>query len=192
MPAPIPSAFPEWLKILLTALAAFAIGIVTEPIKLIISHWYKMRNMRRSLYSELANNYGHLSMFLRERARPIEDFYLFCQTEGFPTDVYQWAKSQLDVFYQLKEAGALDNIYRNIDWAFSDSGNATEQDMTTPEHRALLAMDIFEKHIRAGNLKLSLFRSVNRHAYDLCKDLRNSKIESAEELINRMQSAARE
>jgi hypothetical protein len=145
--------------------------------------------MRRSLYSELANNYGHLSMFLREQARPIEDFYLFCETEGFPTDVYQWAKSQLDVFYQLREAGAIDNIYRNLDWAFSDVSDRTEEHDTTPEHRALLAMSIFEKHIRAGNLKLSLFKGVNRPAYELCKDLRDSKIESAEDLIDRMQPA---
>ena len=108
--SPIASGLPEWLKILLTALAAFTVGVVAEPIKLIINHWYKRRNMRRSLYSELANNYGHLSMFLRDKARPIEDFHLFCETEGFPTDVYQWAKSQLDVFYQLEEAAALDNI----------------------------------------------------------------------------------
>src|SRR5436305_1387176 len=110
---PHPAAFwvaaeglPEWLKVLITALAAFALGIIAEPIKIVISHWYKRRNMRRSLYSELANNYGHMSMFLRDRARPIEDFHLFLETEGFSTDVYQWAKSQLDVFYQLREAGA--------------------------------------------------------------------------------------
>ena len=189
------AGFPEWLKILLTALAAFAVGVVTEPLKLIISNRYKMRNMRRSLYSELANNYGHLSMFLREEARPVEDFYLFCETEGFPTDAYRWAKSQLDVFYQLEEAGVLDNIYRNLEWAFSSVGDMEEQEeQEDPDtvYRALLAMSIFEKHISEGNLKLKLFRSVSRQAYKLFEDLKNARIESAQDLINRMQSRAQE
>lgn len=181
-----PAGFPEWLKILFTALAAFTAGLIAEPIKLIIGYWYKRRNLRRSLYSELAHNYGHLSMFLRERARPIDDFYLFCETEGFPTDVYRWAKSQLDVFYQLDEAGALDNIYRNMEWAFSNDEDETVE--IAIEQKALLAMTIFENHICSGNLRLGLFKRVNRNAYDLFKKVKDSKIERAEMLLDTLQS----
>src|SRR5262249_47133767 len=100
---------PEWVKILLTALAAFSVGVISEPLKLVIGNWFKKRNMRNSLYRELVRDFGHLWMFLRTNERPFEDFYTFLDTEGFSVDVYKWTKSQLDVFYQLAEGGAIDN-----------------------------------------------------------------------------------
>jgi hypothetical protein len=50
----------EWLKILITALSAFVIGIMSEPVKTFVNEQVRIYRMRTALYRELRRVYRQI------------------------------------------------------------------------------------------------------------------------------------
>ena len=166
-----PHSFPEWLKILLTALSAFAFGTISEPLKIWINRNSKLSSMRTSLYAELGSNYLLLSDFLRDRPETTKGFYMHMAVKGFPSSAYKWAVSQADVFYLLPEAHAFNAVYNTLLWAFSDNGRHALDEETL----GLEVMDAFEREISAGSLNAAMFEKINPAVAKLTREVRRGE-----------------
>jgi len=66
------TSLSEWQKILFTALAAFAVGILAEPLKMWIGEAFRKRKIRRMCYEQILLVRGVMTSILYLLERPLE------------------------------------------------------------------------------------------------------------------------
>jgi len=106
------SVWPEWLKILVSALAGMATGILLEPLKYWISNWVVSREARNAIYAELGKIYS-LFVELPERGggKTDEDRLRNISLDAF----HFYYGEQRSAFYRLREWPEILGIYRDFE-----------------------------------------------------------------------------
>jgi hypothetical protein len=103
---------------LLGVILAFIVGFFAEPIKLFFTNRNEKNLLRKALYQEMAfmysrlNNIGHMNS--------IYDWETFKKSliSLKRTEAYDYAKTKPMLFYQLKEASAINQVYSNFNVYF--------------------------------------------------------------------------
>lgn len=102
---------PEYSKILITALSSFAIGIISEPVRLTMTTLFQAKKLRRALYIELGMLHKRLAYVDEDNHRNAE------LLRSFTFRTYNYAKTLPGVFYSLSEAVTFDELYGWYDFA---------------------------------------------------------------------------
>ncbi|NJO76618.1 MAG: hypothetical protein HC833_24505 [Leptolyngbyaceae cyanobacterium RM1_406_9] len=117
----------EYLKTLISVFAGFITAFLAEPVKVYFTNRAKKNNLRRSLYGEILNIYSSLSNFLVSiEERGIQIPFLKVVDTNF--NCYNFAKSDPTLFYQLKEANSVNQIYSNIELLKQEHETGVESD----------------------------------------------------------------
>jgi hypothetical protein len=98
-----PTALP-----ILTALGGFASGVVTTPLKDLLSRRVKRQELRRGLYGEVARLYSLAVIAACQTSSP-----LIGNLSG-GTDAYRKAMEDASLYYRLSEKYFFDDVYRLI------------------------------------------------------------------------------
>ncbi len=122
--------FQEWQKILVTALAAFFVGLVAEPLKLWITEIYKKRKVRRLCYKRILVIRDALSGVLKGLKKP-HDEYVFGQTgseyarlmvPNINIGILKYAmENEGAIFYQLDVAMTVVRIVHTLEGIDDDT-----------------------------------------------------------------------
>lgn len=115
----------EWQKILITALSAFTLGILAEPVKLAISDGYKKRKLRKLLYKRVYVIYSALShtiKLLKEKPDEVAwrgktgKEYATMLVPNIDIGILKYAMEKEGAsFYQLDIARTVSGIVRNLE-----------------------------------------------------------------------------
>jgi hypothetical protein len=100
---------------------AFIVGVLAEPAKLYFENRHKKQQLRIMLYKEMASNYFNLyssATFIKAAVakgtlNPMVSSTLERMKE-LNFDCYNYAKTQLTLFYQLNEAVWIDRVYKEF------------------------------------------------------------------------------
>lgn len=85
--------------------------LFSEPITNEVNGWRRRRLLRRTLYEELATNYGWLTAFLEpERLSLLEHRFAENIREHASLQVYEHALENKELFFGLKERGVITEI----------------------------------------------------------------------------------
>lgn len=99
----------DWAKILISALAGVAVGVVLEPLKQRVMRGFTARKARNAIYYELGGIYKG---FYLTRDEP-NDYYFRCFKYGVLDDGAFWyyRNHNRDAFYALNEWEAIEDTY---------------------------------------------------------------------------------
>jgi hypothetical protein len=98
-----------------SAVVGYVAGLLSDPLKKEIGDWRRRRLLRKSLYGELARNYSGLVMFLApEKLKLLEHRFLENIKEWAGTPAYDYARSQQELFFGLKEWSAIVQINESL------------------------------------------------------------------------------
>jgi len=113
-PPPTIAANWEYSKTLMSVFAGFITAFLAEPVKVYFTNKAKKSNIRRALYGEILDIYNRFFTFListEERGTQIS----FSKVVDTNFDCYKFAKLDPALFYQLKEASLISQVYSNIE-----------------------------------------------------------------------------
>lgn len=103
---------PEWLKILVTSLASFTIGVVSEPVRAILAEQARKFRMRRSLYRHLSFLRGLLNRGIEEHLR---GNILMATLDQIDVTAYeQYRKDDPKLFLELRDSWGLKRAFESI------------------------------------------------------------------------------
>jgi len=100
----------ETTKIIIATISGFVIAFFAEPVKIYFQNKAKLKNLQIAIYKEIIHNYALLRNFNGEGDfRPLIEFNneYYIRTECYK----QAITSELTLFYQLKEASAINHLY---------------------------------------------------------------------------------
>jgi hypothetical protein len=111
---------PEWQKILATSLlTATPTGFVAEPIKVWWQNRIKVRQIRRYILAEVANNLSRLNQVINEILPRRADFRTVMRDlDAISIRAYDEARKDSYLFNRLSESRWLENVY----WGFERLG----------------------------------------------------------------------
>jgi hypothetical protein len=100
---------------------AFIVGFFAEPIKLFFTNRSERALLRKALYQEMAFMYNRLGNI--SHLGPVYDWDTFKKSlkSLIRTEAYDYAKTKPMLFYQLKEASAINQVYSNFSVYFDGS-----------------------------------------------------------------------
>jgi hypothetical protein len=105
----------EWVKVLIGTVVGFVSAVATDSLRTYIQDKRKKRDMRIALYHELGRLYTNVQPLAHKPFKTAEEQDAIAHCIGQEqTTTYDWAKSQPDVFYKLKEAHLIDNVYSSF------------------------------------------------------------------------------
>ena len=144
--------FGNWLRtaagIVLGAILGFASALWAGQIRYRREQRDKVARLRTALYTELGELYSALSM-LSDRAstdKEKEDFRNMLHV--IRLDVYDYARSNPDLFYMIEEASELHHLFTAVDFAKNHPGRP---------HDLLLAMAFpYAVHSAVKNKKIDV------------------------------------
>jgi hypothetical protein len=148
----------EWMKILVTALSAFAVGTLLEPVRACISMRLQARGLRRALYAELTD-FHELATTCTECAEGSKQRQYYSDLlKNFPFDTYKYAKTKPDIFYSLTEAQEWDAMIHG----WNSSSAKEDQDRDGLAEYVLHGIGIA---LLYGDHSEKLFRKANAEVY---------------------------
>jgi len=102
----------DWMKALIGAVVGYVAAITTDVIKTRINERHKRQGMRKALAAELATIWGLFGPILEvPNPTPEQADQLLKFLTGVSVDAYKLAKAQPEVFYGMKEASKIDQLY---------------------------------------------------------------------------------
>jgi hypothetical protein len=112
-PQPAHPWIAEWVKVLIAAVVGFASSVVIDILKTNKERKRAIHDMRVALYHELGHLYSYVFFILLppKGNTPEQQESRAANIRMLPTTTYDWAKTQPNVFYKLKESHRLDDIY---------------------------------------------------------------------------------
>jgi hypothetical protein len=117
MTIPEPTAHPwiaEWVKVLIGAIVGFVFGGVTELLKNGFTERKKRKKIRHAIYSELVQIYAAAQIMQNLDSLSTSTNSARAVFKAMRIDSYEYAKSQADVYFELREAFELEHIYRKL------------------------------------------------------------------------------
>ena len=103
----------EYFKTLISVFSGFITAFLAEPIKVFFTNRAEVSNLRRSIYGEIVSTYNSFTNFLIS----VEDRGVripLSNAVNSDFDCYKYAKSHPTLFYKLREASIVNQIYNNI------------------------------------------------------------------------------
>ncbi|MGB9233017.1 MAG: hypothetical protein WCC04_01285 [Terriglobales bacterium] len=127
-----------WEKILATALiSSFVTACLTEPVKTWIQRKLKRREMRRSLYWEVVNNFGALQsqVWLSKDKPEMQDGIGYRVEMGYKRLSYDVALKDPSIFYSFghSELYRIDILYRDFEHVIHGTFESKEQRLRNAE-----------------------------------------------------------
>jgi hypothetical protein len=115
-PQPAHPWIAEWVKVLIAAVVGFASAVLIDILRTNKERKQAIHDMKVALYHELGHIYAYIFYLLRlpEARTPAFQESTAANIRMLPTTTYDWAKTQPNVFYRLKESHRLDDIYRHF------------------------------------------------------------------------------
>lgn len=127
-----------WEKTLAAALVtSFFTACLTEPVKAWIQHKLKRRELRRSLYSEIANNFWALSAQV-SYAKHSSDMKAGIGSRfalGYKRLAYDLAMKDATIYYSFsyQELYSIENLYRSFEQQAFSQFNDDDQQLRNAE-----------------------------------------------------------
>jgi uncharacterized membrane protein len=104
----------------------FLIAFIADPIKASIERRAKRERLKRALYGEIMGIYADILLYIKlskeGKTHNIESLL------SFNCDVYEFAKKDLLLFYEVKEASQIKDLYRNIEIFSSRVKSLSQED----------------------------------------------------------------
>jgi hypothetical protein len=111
-PQPAHPWIAEWVKVLIAAVVGFASSVLIDILKTNKERRQAVHHMRVALYHELGQLYSSIFYLLDANlATPDKQEAAAINIRLLSTTTYDWAKTQPNVFYKLRESHRLDDIY---------------------------------------------------------------------------------
>ncbi len=98
----------EWAKALISAVVGFVVAMIAEPLKAELVERRALRKLRRALYIEMAENFSRARELQSQVGKPVTAMQNLQHL--LRSDVYTHAKLQPSLFYQLKDAAAIERF----------------------------------------------------------------------------------
>lgn len=90
----------------------FLLAFIADPIKSSLEKRIKRERLRSALYAEIISIHSDLKLYIQlKQESKIQDIDSLL---SFPCDVYQFARQDLLLFYELKESALISSLYRNV------------------------------------------------------------------------------
>ena len=90
----------------------FLLAFIADPIKSFLERRLKRERLRSALYAEIISIHSDLKLYVQlkqeEKTQDIDSLL------SFPCGVYQLARQDLLLFYELKESALMSSLYRNV------------------------------------------------------------------------------
>jgi hypothetical protein len=155
-PAPVPAVFPEWLKILITALASLSVGLLLEPIRSMIQHRFAMHRTHSIVADEIDALALTMRIFLPVRRETHSPKNPVTQKPSLNIERYNYAyEKNRDHLYHIPGWDSLKRFYDAIKLV-----NAAE--MLTDEEVFRLTMEfaLLAERIQEGILGQTMRRKL--------------------------------
>jgi hypothetical protein len=132
---------PEWIKTLIIALvSSFVTVCLIEPVKAVIQRRMRRREVRRSLYQEMANNYGKLQAQVSMANQHPEMRYGIGErfAMGFKKFSFELAQRDPATYYSLGyyELYWIELLYSGMEHVISGKFNDEEQHLRCADSTA--------------------------------------------------------
>jgi hypothetical protein len=98
----------EWAKALISAVVGFAVAMIAEPLKAELIERRAIRKLRRALYIEMAENFSRARLLQQVMGKAVVEMQNLQHL--LRNDVYAHSKLQPALFYQLKDAAAIERF----------------------------------------------------------------------------------
>lgn len=145
---------PEWIKILVTALLSFVIGIVLEPVRNSIARRLTAKRATKMLYFELARIYE-----VCNEARPIPTATIRLMFSRIELEHYDYYYSQhREAFYLIPQHDSLSGLFGEIKLCLNDVVRANSD----PHQSAIDIVEAIDARIKGGVVDKSKFDNAMR------------------------------
>lgn len=125
----------------------------------------KERNMRSAIYSEMGQLYMNITFMLtRKCTTPLEQEGIGVNISELSIRTYEWAKSQPDLFYRLKESRAIDTLYSPMEYIKKRYHGIPDTGKYIMEMAAKFA-SMLEDYIVSGLFDKTLFEQKSPREY---------------------------
>jgi hypothetical protein len=146
---------PEWLKILITALSAFAVGILSDPIKTVFNEQLHRNLVRRRLYRKLSFLYVALLRMLSDHTKNRTiTLNVFDQLET--SLFHHYASTDKGTFLQLKDSWGIKRAFESIELLHR---RAEQGDMEEFQQAVRATVDSLNHDMERGYLDKTLLHS---------------------------------
>jgi hypothetical protein len=113
-----PNDIANWIVALISSLATLIITLLVEPFKAAIGARFRRRSIQKMVYQEIVRMWYQI-LFLEIEGKNHEASPTSPPKRlEFSPSAYNYARTQLDVFYQLEEASDIDGVYDDLKWMF--------------------------------------------------------------------------
>jgi hypothetical protein len=151
-----------WIKILFTALtSSFLTAWVSEPLKARVQRRMKRKELRRSLYWEMSNNFGALlcQVWFAESNHVAKEAIGRGFAMGYQRISYDLALKDAPTFYMLRnsEVKLIIQTYQHLEHALGTDFNSGDQRL----HNAQIIVELFLGHLKNRELDKRLMFSVS-------------------------------
>jgi hypothetical protein len=135
------STMPEWIKTLTIALvSSFFTVCLVEPVKAVIQRRMRRREVRRSLYQEMANNYGklHAQVTMANRDPEMRSGIGERFAMGFKKFSFELAQRDPATYYSLGyyELYWIELLYSGMEHIISGKFNDEQQHLRAADYTA--------------------------------------------------------
>lgn len=167
--------------------------LLSDPIKNGINDWRKRRLLRRSLYDELAINYGWLTALLApEKLTLLEPRFAENIKEHASLHVYEHALENKDLFLGLNERGMITEINTTLKKLLEMDSHLMPGYEFVPlaatQGKALIAM--IEGAVNTKKLSIKLLRKVNSRIGKKLQDIKAGRIRRSFEIYEEIDKRA--
>jgi hypothetical protein len=175
---------PSWLPDVLKVLAGFVVGVLTVPLKIVIEHWLKRREIGQALYSDLGKQY-HVLSGVHDRLRTAEDQkklpwnlpVSWGSLTLVNTDLYQhYSTSDRAAYLSLDEAPTFRALYDEI----ASLKDSTAADLPSAIIMVEKVFQLFERFMRDGTLDGKLLMEYRAKHRDKTLDRLATKYRAAD------------
>jgi hypothetical protein len=158
-PAP-PAGTPEWVKILVTALSSFAVGILLEPLRAAIQHSIAKRRTHGIIANEINALALQMSLFLSLRQQNHSPTNPLTQRPRFNTERYDHVhQTNRDHLYEIPSWDSLKRFYGEVK-AVSGTESLTDEQVLRLHMEFALLEDRIKDGILGRRMKAILVMSI--------------------------------
>jgi hypothetical protein len=158
----------QWMPVftaLVGASVGFIFGIAGEPLKSGIANRKQRKRMRFALYHEIIRIYDMVRIKSKEQ---FQELSRIMRSVGTPA--YDYARSQPVIFYELDEAGEIDDIYAALRYFEESPG------MGNDLINSIMVIMRVEEGVREEKLDTRLMKQINPNVYsDILQGIKDHK-----------------
>jgi hypothetical protein len=104
----------EWVKVLIGAIVGFVSGVFTDFLKNALTEKKRKKRLRYAIYSELMQMYTAARVMTEIDLQKTSTDKARAVFRSLRIDAYEFAKSQADIFFELREAFVIEHLYRKL------------------------------------------------------------------------------